>query len=384
MAKEKSRTDKIVEGFKGKDIRADFNSRFGEGTFFTFGDTTKAEVYPIPTGIPSVDYASGIGGMPSGRIVEVFGPESSGKTSLALMTVAEFQKLAMTPGSPVYGKRAAFIDAEHALDPIHVGALGVDVSAETGMLVNQPDSGEQAFDLMEAICLSNQFGICVVDSAAALVPMAETEHGMDYNPIGLQARLLSQGLRKLKGLAYKHNVLFIFINQLRMKVVMMGNPETTPGGQALRFYSSQRIDVRSKPIEKSSVFIGQATTIKFKKNKVARPFTNAEYDYYWVGGVDRVKSIMDVAVDTEVINRAGAFYFLGEDIKNPLTDGAGNQLKWQGKENLLEALRVSPGLYNYINDIVLGKIPKDAQFVSEDEDDEDLADEEAMKQEALL
>jgi recombination protein RecA len=380
MAKnEKSRTDKLIEGFSSsKDIRAEFDKRFGAGTFFTFGDTNTAEVYPIATGIPTVDYATGIGGFPAGRIIEIFGPESSGKTSLCLMAVASFQQLARTLGTPLYGRRAGFIDAEHALDPIHVRNLGVDVSPDTGMLVNQPDSGEQAFDIMEAMCLSNQFGLVIVDSAAALVPMAELENGMDYNPIGLQARMMSQGLRKLKGLAYKHNTTFIFINQLRSKVGTYGNPETTPGGSALKFYSSMRIDVRAKKIEKSGTLIGQETTVKFVKNKVARPFTTAEYDYYWIGGVDRVKNIMDVALETEVIKRAGAYYYYGEDSKNPYTDGAGNELKWQGKEALLEALRNSPALYEYTNNIVLGKIPRDTQFVNEE------ADSPEEEQEALL
>jgi recombination protein RecA len=293
------------------------------------------------------------------------------------MLVAEFQRLAKLPG-PLFGKRAGFIDAEHSLDPIHVRNLGVDVSPETGMLVNQPDSGEQAFDIMEAMCYSNQFGLVIVDSAAALVPLAELEHGMDYNPIGLQARLLSQGLRKLKGLAYKHNVTFVFINQLREKPGMGGPIEVTPGGRALRFYSSMRLDVRAKKIEKSGAFLGQATTVKFVKNKVAVPFTVAEYDYYWIGGVDRIKNIMDVAIETGVIKRAGAYYFYGEDSKNPYRDGQGNELKWQGKENLLEALRNSPALYEYTNNIVLGKIPKDAQFVAEQEDNPEEENELAL------
>jgi recombination protein RecA len=238
------------------------------------------------------------------------------------------------------------------------------------MLVNQPDSGEQAFDIMEAMCYSNAFGLIIVDSAAALVPLAEVENGMDYNPIGLQARMLSKGLRKLKGLAYKHNVTFIFINQLREKPGAQGTViEVTPGGRALKFYASIRMDVRAKKIEKSGTFVGNATTVKFVKNKVAPPFTNAEYDYYWHGGVDRIKNIMDVAIDTEVISRAGAYYFYGEESKNPYTDGAGNQLKWQGKENLLDALRNSPALFEYTNSIVQGKIPKDTQFVSESDDD---------------
>jgi recombination protein RecA len=363
----------------------DFNKRFGEGTFFTFEDVgASTHVYPISTGIPSVDYASGIGGLPAGRIVEIYGPESSGKTTLSLYVIAQFQKLCQNPDSPFFGKRAAYIDAEHSLDPLHVAAIGVDVSSKTGMLINQPDSGEQAFDLLEAICLSNQFGIAVVDSVAALTPMKELENSMDYNPIGLQARMMSQGLRKLKGLASKHNVMVIFINQLREKMVMMGNPETTPGGRALRFYASVRMDVRRKVIDKSGVNIGQHTTVKFVKNKVSRPFTVSEYDYYYDTGVDIMKDIMNVAVEQEVIKRAGAWYYIGEDNKNPMKDKNGNELKWQGKESLFEVLKASPKLYNYIYQVVQGNIPKDSQMVIEDDSQDDESDlEETVSEEVI-
>jgi recombination protein RecA len=238
------------------------------------------------------------------------------------------------------------------------------------MWINQPDSGEQAFDLMEAMCASGQFGLVVVDSAAGLVPLAELENDMDYNPIGLQARMLGKGLRKLKGLAHQSGTTFVFINQLREKPGMKGTViETTPGGRALRFYASMRIDVRAKKIEKSGTFLGQATTVKFVKNKVAVPFKVAEYDYYWIGGVDRIKNIMDAAVEMDVIHRAGAYFFFGESNKNPYTDAAGNKLSWQGKEALLEAFRSSPALYEYTNNMVLGNIPRDAQFVEEQPDD---------------
>lgn len=364
---EKSNTELVDPFTKKDDVKKTFNKKFGEGTFFTFADEATAKVMPIPFGIPSLDFASGIGGLPGGRIVEIYGPESSGKTTVSLYVLREAQRLARIPGHPLYGRRVGFIDAEHALDPSHVQAIGVDCNEISGMLINQPDSGEEAYDLMEAMALSDQFSVVVVDSIAALVPMKEAENGMDYNPIGLQARMNSQGLRKLKGVAYKHNTLFIFINQLRMKVgVMHGNPETTPGGQALKFYASVRLDVRRKEIKKGDVFLGQTMTIKFKKNKVFRPFTQAEFDYYWIGGVDLLKDIMEVAIETDVIKRAGAYYFLGPDKDNPYKDGDGNELKWQGKETLLEVLRLSPGLFGYVNDMVQGNIPKDAQFVTED------------------
>lgn len=353
------------------DIIQEFNKRFGEGTFFTFDDPEISKVYPIPTGISSFDYALGIGGLPLGRIVEFFGPESSGKTTVALKVIAEAQKLAKDPQSPLYGKRTAYIDAEHALDPIHVENLGVDVSRETGMLINQPDSGEEVFDLCESICTSEKFSVCVVDSVAALVPLKELEEGMDYNPIGLQARMMSQGLRKLKGLANKHGVLLLFINQIRHKVgVMYGNPETTPGGHALKFYASVRVDIRKKEIKQKDVFIGQTITATIKKNKVSRPHTKAEFDYYWDTGIDVVKDIMNVALMNGVINRAGAYYFMGEDAKNPVKDVHGNELKWQGKDNLLESLKQSPELFDYIYNVVLGKIPKGAQYVEEEKAEE--------------
>lgn len=366
MARKKQETETNESVVSNSDIVSEFNKKFGEGTFFTFEDVgAQTKVFPISTGIPSVDYASGIGGLPLGRIVEIFGPESSGKTTLSLYAIAQFQQLAKTPGSAVFGKRAVYIDAEHSLDPIHIQNIGVDITAKTGMLINQPESGEQAFDLMESICLSNRFGICVVDSVAALVPMKETENDMSYNPIGLQARMMSQGLRKLKGLAAKHNVLFIFINQLREKMVMMGNPETTPGGRALKFYASVRMDVRRKMIERQGVNIGQSTTVKFVKNKVSRPFTIAEYDYLYAEGIDLLKDIMSVAIEQDIIKRAGAWYFLGESSKHPYKDTQGNDLKWQGKDALLESLRQSPALFQYINQMVQGNIPKDAQLVEE-------------------
>lgn len=381
MAKAKAKEKEAVEptSLSSKALISDFNKRFGEGTFFTFSDTEKVKVVPVSSGIPSFDYASGIGGYPLGRLVELYGPESSGKTTVALKAIATFQEAAKNPNSPFYGKRAAFIDAENALDPIHVAALGVDVSEETGVLINQPDSGEQAYDLMEAICHSGQFAICVVDSIASLVPLKETQEDMSYNPIALQARMNSQGLRKLKGPAHKNNVLFIFINQLRTNPgQMFGNPEVTPGGKALKFYASMRIDVRRKEIKKSDVVLGQTITTKIVKNKVSRPFTKAEFDYYWDTGIDITKDIMEVAMETDVIKRAGAYYYLGESYKNPAVDHQGNQLTWMGKDSLLEVLRTSPGLFKYINDMVLGYIPKDAQFVDESPEEEELTEEEAL------
>lgn len=205
---------------KASSFEAQMTKQFGEGTIFSFdmSDREAIKVFPVPTSIPSMDYASGIGGLPLGRIVELYGPESSGKSTICLKTVASFQEMSKLLGHKLFGKKALYIDAEHALDPIHMEALGVDLSSGGNLLINQPESGEQAFDIAEAACLSGEVGMIVIDSAAALVPMKETEESMDYNPIGLQARMMSQGLRKLSPVAKKNDVLVIFVNQIRMKV----------------------------------------------------------------------------------------------------------------------------------------------------------------------
>jgi recombination protein RecA len=357
-----------------KELLKMINSRMGEGTIYTFDGDETVKVQPVSTGIPSLDYALGIGGFPWGRIVEIYGPESSGKTTVALKTIATFQQYAKQEGHPFYGKKAAFIDAEHALDPFHAQALGVDISRE-GMLISQPNSGEEAYDLMEALILSGHVGIIVGDSLPSFIPKAVIDGSAEDNHIGLQARLNSKCLAKINSLAAKHNVLVIMINQIREKVgVMYGNPETTPGGRALKFYSSVRLEIRRKEIKQRDAIIGQTINVKIIKNKVARPFTTAEFDYYWDTGIDVIKDIMNVAIDMGIIHRKGAYYFLGpdpNDAKNVYTDASGNELKWQGKETLEAVLKQSPALFNYINDIVQGRIPKDAQFVEEIDHEED-------------
>jgi recombination protein RecA len=356
-----------------KDLLKMINSRMGEGTIYTFEGDETVKVQPVSTGIPSLDYALGIGGMPWGRVVEIYGPESSGKTTVALKTIATFQYYAKQKGHPFYGKKAAFIDAEHALDPFHAQALGVDISPE-GMLISQPNNGEEGYDLMETLILSGHVGIIIGDSLPSFIPKAVIDGSAEDNHIGLQARLNSKCIPKIAALAAKHNVLVIIINQIREKVgVMYGNPETTPGGRALKFYSSVRLEVRRKEIKKGDAFIGQTITVQVKKNKVSRPFTKAEFDYYWDTGIDVIKDIMNVAIDMGVIHRKGAYYFLGpdpNDAKNVYKDGNGNELKWQGKETLENVLKQSPALFNYINDIVQGRIPKDAQFVEENHQEE--------------
>jgi recombination protein RecA len=363
-----------------KELLKMINSRMGEGTIYTFDGEETVKVQPVSTGVPSLDYALGIGGMPWGRIVEIYGPESSGKTTLALKTISTFQKLAKQEGHPFYGKKAAFIDSEHALDPLHAQSIGVDISSE-GMLIAQPTCGEEAYDLMEALILSGHIGVIVGDSLPSFIPRAVIDGSAEDNHIGLQARLNSKCIPKIATLASKHNVLVIIINQIREKVgTMFGSPETTPGGRALKFYSSVRLEVRRKEIRTKDAVIGQTISVNVKKNKVSRPFTTAEFDYYWDTGIDVVKDIMNVAIDMGIIHRKGAYYFLGpdpEDAKNVFKDSNGNELKWQGKQTLEAVLRQSPALFNYINDIVQGRIPKDAQFVEETPDEESFEENES-------
>lgn len=356
------------------------NKKLGAGTVFSFEDTESVKVQPVPTAIPSFDYALGIGGWPLGRVIELYGPESSGKTTIALQTVAQYQKLAKDPNH-LFSKRpnVCYIDAEHALDPLHVERLGVDVSEETGMLINQPDYGEQAFDTTEAMIHSGEVGLVVIDSVAALTPKKEIEGSNEDNQVGLQARMVSKALRKITAPALKNDVLIICINQIREKVgVMYGNPETTPGGRALKFFASIRVEVRKKEIKKGDMVYGQTMTLSVKKNKVARPFTKSEVDYYYDTLFDTSKDIMNVAIEMGIIHRKGAYYFLGadpEDSKSPYLDEQGKELKWQGKDTLERVLKESPELFKYINDIVQGRIPKDVQFIDATSMEEDIEEE---------
>ncbi|WAT23490.1 recombinase RecA (plasmid) [Bacillus halotolerans] len=390
MAKAKTKKNNDIEMPKeqmsNKDIMKMINTRMGEGSIYAFEGDQTAKVQPVSTGIPSLDYALGIGGLPWGRLVELYGPESSGKTTIALKVVAEFQKNSRLIPHVFYGKKAVFIDAEHSLDPFHAQALGVDISEETGMLISQPESGEQAYDLMTALILSGQIGLIVGDSLPSFIPQKVIDGSAEDNHIGLQARLNSQMLPVVAQHAKKMDCLVIMINQIREKVgVMYGNPETTPGGRALKFYSSVRLEVRRSEIKKGDVFLGQTMKVTVKKNKVSRPFTKTEFDYYWDTGVDVIKDIMNVAMDMNIIKRAGSYYYYGESFEEPYKDGAGNELKWRGKETVEEALKQSPALFEYTNNIVQGLIPKDAQMVEEDNSiDTQERDEAKMESEGIL
>lgn len=302
--------------------------QFGKGAVMRLGQNAAMQVDAIPTGSLSLDMALGIGGLPRGRITEIFGPESSGKTTLALHCIAEGQK---------NGGIAAFIDVEHALDPVYAKALGVDIDA---LLVSQPDTGEDALEITEALVRSGAIDVIVVDSVAALAPKAEIEGDMGASHVGLQARLMSQALRKLAGSISKLNCAAIFINQLREKVgLVFGNPETTPGGKALRYYSSVRLDIRKiESIKVGGEVVGSRTRVKVVKNKIAPPFREAEFDIMYGQGISRVGELLDLAVSIDIIKKSGAWFSYD-----------GNRIA-QGRDNAKQFLLDNPEVAKKVED----------------------------------
>ena len=319
MAKAASENDQNL-----KQVLADIEKQFGKGSIMKLGDNEHREIDVVSSGSIALDAALGIGGYPKGRIIEIYGPESSGKTTFALHAIAEAQKL---------GGKAAFIDAENALDPQYAANLGVNIDE---LLLSQPDNGEQALEITEALVRSGAISVIVIDSVAALVPQAEIEGEMGDSHVGLQARLMSQALRKLAGIINKTNTIAIFINQLREKVVVMyGNPEVTPGGRALKFYSSIRLDIRrNEQIKLGTEIIGNKTTVKVVKNKMAPPFKSCQVDIMYGTGISREGELVDLAVEASALEKSGAWYsYKGEKIG-------------QGKETVKEYLKQNPKVYD--------------------------------------
>ena len=303
-------------------VLADIEKQFGKGSIMKLGEQENVEVEVSPSGSLSLDIALGVGGYPKGRIIEIYGPESSGKTTFALHAIAEVQK---------NGGRAAFIDAEHSLDPVYASNLGVDINE---LLLSQPDTGEQALEICDALVKSEAVSIVVIDSVAALVPQAEIDGEMGDSHVGLQARLMSQALRKLSGSINKTNTIVIFINQLREKVgILFGNPETTPGGKALKYYASVRLDIRrGEQIKNGTDVIGNKTNIKVVKNKVAPPFRTTSVDIMYGEGVSKLGEIVDMSADIGLIEKSGAWYsYNGDKIG-------------QGRENVKQFLKDNPEL----------------------------------------
>ena len=340
---------------------------FGKGSVMKLGKAAEnMQVEVIPTGSLQLDFALGVGGLPKGRIVEIYGPESSGKTTVALHCIAQAQKA---------GGTAAFIDAEHALDPVYASKLGVDIDE---LYVSQPDNGEQALDICEALVRSGAIDIVVVDSVAALVPKAEIEGDMGDSHVGLQARLMSQALRKLTGVISKTNAIVIFINQLREKVgVMYGNPETTTGGKALKFYASVRIDIRkSEAIKEGKEVVGNRTKIKIVKNKVAPPFRTCVVDMLYGEGISREGELLDIAVEQDIVKKSGSFYsYNGERIG-------------QGRDNARQYFKDHPEAYDAVEAKIReafagGAIDTSLEPQSpvslDEEDDEDALDDEEFE-----
>lgn len=335
MAKDKQEENKIGGKLKAaEEAITQIKERFGDGAIMKLGEAKKMEIKSVPTGCLSLDIALGVGGVPRGRIIEIYGPESSGKTTLAQHITAEVQKM---------GGIAAFVDAEHALDPDYAKKIGVNIK---DLLISQPDTGEQALEIVETLVRSNAVDVIVVDSVAALVPKSEIEGEMGDRQMGTQARLMSQALRKLAGIIHKTNTVLIFINQIRLKIgVFFGNPETTTGGMALKFYSSVRIEVRrSAQIKKGENIVGNQVKAKVVKNKVAAPFKTTIFEIMYNEGISIAGDLLDVGVDNKIITKSGNSYTYG------------NEKMGVGRENAKQYLRKNPKMIKEIKEKILKAI----------------------------
>lgn len=329
ITKDEKNKDKVLE-----QVLADIEKQFGKGAIMRLGDEEHIEIDTTSSGSLALDIALGVGGFPVGRIIEIFGPESSGKTTIALQAIAEVQKK---------GGRAAFIDAEHALDPVYAKNLGVNIN---NLLLSQPDTGEQALEICDALVKSEAVDLIVIDSVAALVPQAEIDGEMGDSHVGLQARLMSQALRKLAGITNKTKTCVIFINQLREKVgVMFGSPETTPGGKALKFYASIRLDVRRvDTIKDGESSVGNRTRVKVVKNKLAPPFKSAEFDIVFGLGISKEGCLLDVAIEKGIVNKSGSWFSYKDEKIG------------QGKENVKAFLQANPQISQEIEDAIREKV----------------------------
>ncbi|MCI9063575.1 MAG: recombinase RecA [Clostridia bacterium] len=345
-----------LERKKALDVAlSQIEKQFGKGSVMKLGEFKAMEIESIPTGALSLDIALGIGGVPRGRIIEIYGPESSGKTTLTLHIIAEAQK---------QGGQAAFIDAEHALDPVYAKKLGVDINE---LIVSQPDTGEQALEITESLVRSGALDVIVVDSVAALVPKAEIDGDMGDSHMGLQARLMSQALRKLAGAINKSKTVLIFINQLREKIgVMFGNPETTTGGRALKFYASVRMDIRKiENIKQDGNVIGNRARVKVVKNKVAPPFREAEFDIMYGEGISKIGNILDTAINLDIVEKSGSWFSYN-----------GNRIG-QGRENVKKYLADNPEILSEVEKKVRDNFAKAfEQSLGEENQTEDKEDEE--------
>lgn len=333
--------------------------KYGKGSIMKMGESPRVAIDAIPTGAVNLDIALGIGGLPRGRVIEIYGPESSGKTTLALHVIAEAQKL---------GDTCAFVDAEHALDAEYAGNLGVNIDE---LILSQPDTGEAGLDIAESLVRSGAVGLIVIDSVAALVPKAEIEGEMGDSHMGLQARLMSQALRRLTGIIAKSNTTVIFINQLREKIgVMFGNPETTTGGRALKFYSSVRLDIRRiKTITEGDNSIGSRTRVKIVKNKVAPPFKIVEFDIMYGKGISKAGVLLDTAVDLDIVEKAGSWYSYGDEKLG------------QGRENVKTMLEEDAELARQIDEKVRAAFKKDLAPIEEEDGEEEATQESILDQE---